>query len=212
LYSTATSKEKEVAPTYRVETLRQLAAAGSNFHKDLLEQFNRFGGLTVNQIKHIEERPVQYTRPEIMPGSAHGAPRVQPVTTPAPRVDVSEIEKAFATARLGGIKSPRLRLDNFEFYPAPATHANKGAVYVNNHSGRYLGMVTRGSFVAKVGSGMDNRTKEEIIAAVNDPHAAAVAFGKRFGRCSVCARTLTNQESIDLGIGPICRGRMGWGK
>lgn len=29
------------------------------------------------------------------------------------------------------------------------------------------------------------------------------------GRCCVCSRELTNPESIDLGIGPECRGKMG---
>lgn len=34
----------------------------------------------------------------------------------------------------------------------------------------------------------------------------AVAFGKQFGFCCVCGRLLTNALSIELGIGPICRG------
>lgn len=33
----------------------------------------------------------------------------------------------------------------------------------------------------------------------------AMEFGKATGQCCVCARTLTNPESIELGIGPICR-------
>jgi hypothetical protein len=35
----------------------------------------------------------------------------------------------------------------------------------------------------------------------------AKAFGVQFGVCCMCARTLTNPESIDKGIGPICEGR-----
>lgn len=35
--------------------------------------------------------------------------------------------------------------------------------------------------------------------------------GHSWGVCAVCARTLTNPESVELGIGPVCRGRMGWG-
>ena len=33
----------------------------------------------------------------------------------------------------------------------------------------------------------------------------AKAFGQQFGSCCVCARTLTNPDSIAAGIGPICR-------
>jgi hypothetical protein len=43
-----------------------------------------------------------------------------------------------------------------------------------------------------------------------DPEQAAVAYGKRFGQCSVCARELTNEDSINRGIGPICAERFGW--
>jgi hypothetical protein len=35
----------------------------------------------------------------------------------------------------------------------------------------------------------------------------AMAFGKLYGTCCVCGRTLTNELSIHLGIGPICGNR-----
>lgn len=34
----------------------------------------------------------------------------------------------------------------------------------------------------------------------------AVLMGKEFGFCCVCSRMLTNARSIELGIGPVCRG------
>jgi Family of unknown function (DUF6011) len=34
----------------------------------------------------------------------------------------------------------------------------------------------------------------------------AIVFGKEFGYCCVCGRLLTNKKSIELAIGPICRG------
>lgn len=48
----------------------------------------------------------------------------------------------------------------------------------------------------------------EVIKA--DPKAASVLYGTKLGACGVCGRTLTNQESRDLGIGPICAKKMGW--
>jgi hypothetical protein len=33
----------------------------------------------------------------------------------------------------------------------------------------------------------------------------AAEFGKLYGICCRCARTLTDETSIELGIGPICR-------
>lgn len=35
-------------------------------------------------------------------------------------------------------------------------------------------------------------------------------YGKEIGSCGHCGRTLTNDESRAAGIGPICRGKMGW--
>lgn len=35
----------------------------------------------------------------------------------------------------------------------------------------------------------------------------AAEFGKLYGVCAVCGRTLTNEESIERGIGPVCAGR-----
>lgn len=34
--------------------------------------------------------------------------------------------------------------------------------------------------------------------------AAAAKFGELYGQCICCLRTLDNEESIALGIGPIC--------
>lgn len=35
----------------------------------------------------------------------------------------------------------------------------------------------------------------------------AKEYGKLYGQCIVCARTLTDEESIAAGIGPICAGK-----
>jgi hypothetical protein len=48
----------------------------------------------------------------------------------------------------------------------------------------------------------------EVIKA--DPKAASILYGLKLGACGVCGRTLTNQESRELGIGPICIKKMGW--
>jgi hypothetical protein len=36
----------------------------------------------------------------------------------------------------------------------------------------------------------------------------ASAFGKLYGWCIVCGRTLTDEKSIAAGIGPVCGGRL----
>ena len=52
---------------------------------------------------------------------------------------------------------------------------------------------------------------EAIVAELQDVEArgleAVMEIGMLTGRCCVCGRTLTNEESIAGGIGPICGGR-----
>jgi hypothetical protein len=47
------------------------------------------------------------------------------------------------------------------------------------------------------------------IAEVGAEQASA-AYGHEIGECGVCGRTLTNDESRERGIGPICADKMGW--
>lgn len=36
----------------------------------------------------------------------------------------------------------------------------------------------------------------------------AAEFGRLYGICAICAAPLTNEESIEAGIGPVCRGKI----
>ena len=49
-----------------------------------------------------------------------------------------------------------------------------------------------------------------LDAIAQSPQAASVRYGREIGKCGVCGRTLTNEESRAAGIGPICRGELGW--
>jgi hypothetical protein len=46
----------------------------------------------------------------------------------------------------------------------------------------------------------------EILKAIAADPDAGPRFGREIGRCYVCGRTLTDETSRALGIGPICRG------
>lgn len=57
----------------------------------------------------------------------------------------------------------------------------------------------------------DRSRKGKVLALVAvDPKAAMLRYGQEIGSCGHCGRTLTNELSRSLGIGPICRGKMGW--
>jgi hypothetical protein len=57
----------------------------------------------------------------------------------------------------------------------------------------------------------DRKYRNEVLVAIaRDPKAAMLRYGQELGHCGHCGRTLTNELSREIGIGPICRGKMGW--
>lgn len=47
-----------------------------------------------------------------------------------------------------------------------------------------------------------------IDKIVADPEAAVAAFGRALGVCGICGKRLTNEDSREYGMGPICRARL----
>ena len=122
-------------------------------------------------------------------------------------VDVSAIATSFAAARANHIQRPKLRLGNVVFSLAPDHGKNAGAIYVKTGE-VYLGKIADGRFHPV--RDCDATLAAHVIEVASDPHRAAKAYGQHTGKCSCCGRPLTNGESIDLGIGPICRDKYGW--
>ena len=124
-------------------------------------------------------------------------------------VDGTQMEAAIRAARGNKIEKPRIRIDGYVFAPAPAHGNNPGAIYVKTTGHLYLGKIQGGVFFPiPVCTGGQVAAIAAICAS---PRAAARAYGMRTGRCSLCGRKLTAAESVDLGIGPICRDKFGWG-
>lgn len=131
-----------------------------------------------------------------------------------PVVKLEAVEAAFTRAKSAGVQYPRLLLGRFVFSPAGAASANAGGIYVKDYAeaggvpGRYLGKVLGGKFMKS--RECLPKDEAEILDVCKDPKAAALNFGRRTGRCSVCNRTLTDPVSIANGIGPVCASRFGF--
>lgn len=50
--------------------------------------------------------------------------------------------------------------------------------------------------------------RDELRAVLADPLVALKAYGILTGSCGVCGRKLEDEESVALGIGPICAGKL----
>lgn len=178
-----------------------LANNSGNFAASLSQALIKYGSLTDNQLAAV----LRCAAADI-DRKAAAADRV----AAAPTLEIGKIEQAFQTAKDKGIQRPKMRLDTFVFSPAPENGKNAGAIYVKakDDEGTYLGKIMAGKFLRS--RECDQERESAVLAAAADPEAAAVAYGRRFGACSLCGRTLTVGESIDRGIGPICAETFGF--
>jgi hypothetical protein len=85
----------------------------------------------------------------------------------------------------------------------------EGWLFVEEHgTGLKLGNIRDGKFSAKFHCTPAHEAA--VLEVASDPSTAAKAFGKAWSCCCVCGRTLTNDGSIEAGIGPICAERFGF--
>ena len=126
------------------------------------------------------------------------------ITVPA---DLSSLSKDDASALINTLKSSPYRSrpaspDLTEgMYRTPAGRIFK--VQKSRESGRlYAKELVNGTFTYAQGA------MRLISPADRMSLEDAQAYGRQTGTCCVCARELTNPESIAAGIGPICAGKL----
>lgn len=177
---------------------------GFEFAISLTDALTKYGYLTERQLAAVRKCAQQDAERQ----ATRAAERAE-IAANAPALDISRIEQAFDVARANKVRWPKLRLDTFKFGPAGPNSRNPGAVYVNDKdTGDYLGKIMGGRFERSRECTPDQQAR--IIAAASDPESAAVAYGRRYGRCSICGRELTVNESIDRAMGPVCAEKYGW--
>jgi hypothetical protein len=126
----------------------------------------------------------------------------------ATSVDLRLIVSMFAHARDKGYKRPIYRAEGLKISLAPATGANAGALYVKTDEDQYIGKVVDQQFFASRDATDEHKTALSVIA--QSPRDAAIRYGQKTGHCACCGRALSNRQSVDLGIGPICAGKWGF--
>jgi len=199
--STATPRESS-----RVSQWAQANPAAFTWITDNADSNSFAGSLMASLYKWGQLTPKQLTA---VMGAIARAKIMQDKRDNAPVVSLEPVEDAFKRASGAGVNRPKLRLGEFVFSPAPATGKNPGAIYIKHGNGEYLGKVLGGKLftVAAVSTALE----QDIVAVAADPLNAAIAYGKRYGKCSVCGRTLTDEDSVGRGIGPVCAQNYGWG-
>ena len=169
-----------------------------DFARSVFQSLKRYGGLTPNQFATVQRLCAQAETRKA---------QIVAKSQSAPTVDIGAIAQSLSRAHTAGLKTPKLRLDSFVFSRAPDSGVNAGAVYVKE-AGEYLGKIVGGKLFALLK--VSKETEERIIDVAKDPMNSAIAYGKKFGRCAMCNRDLTLEESVDRGMGAHCAKKYGW--
>lgn len=183
------------------------------FPGEVLDKLNTYHSLTDGQLDAIRR---------FMAKDAERAAQREQVKAAAPVIDASKLEAAFADRRAQrknpnaeGVKWLKLHLAHkadgearaFTFLDMPARGQWEAAIMVKEGETK-LGRISGGKF--RRSFACDDATEARVLAAASDPAAAAVAFGLEFSHCACCGLELTDPESIERGIGPICAEKWGF--
>lgn len=122
----------------------------------------------------------------------YGDPFAEPVETPrAPAKRAPEVPEGRYALRSG---------DDIHFYKVDCPTEGRWAGYV------FVKLLASDE---EIRIGKDRRDK--VLAEIAlDPKAAAILYGHEIGRCGMCGRKLTNKESREAGIGPVCASKNLW--
>ena len=131
---------------------------------------------------------------------------ISPVGTARLLLEMWEPDRTRETATV--LIDALMALPRVEKAPAPSgLHVLDGEVYrvvVSQGSGRpYALLLVEAPGAFEYAPGAVRRLSEDTLMTLEE----ARDYGVRYGVCAACGRTLTNPESIEYGIGPICRTR-----
>lgn len=179
--------------------IEQATEAQIGFIKSLLRERDT-DQLTEEQRSWLDERLAngydfhRYTR--------NGASRIIGGLQALPRL--SEADKARTQGGPQGVPNGRYAIEmagTLKFYKvnSPTEGRWAGRTFVDVQASDELHAIRN-----------PNERRAILAKIAEDVQGAMLRYGQQLGHCGHCGRTLTNELSRELGIGPICRGKMGW--
>ena len=169
---------------------------------DIAAKLDRFGSFVSDAQAAYADKLIGWAAPRVQAVPVQAAP--SPVAAPAPVAPAVTLPKLFDLMQ---------RLAKLRFSPLTIARKNGDSLCWIKLEGveKVVGKIERGVLTVFAGR-MPNTMGADILTALlvaieKDPEAAAVLHGKASGNCSVCGRDLTDPESIERGIGPICAGK-----
>lgn len=121
---------------------------------------------------------------------------------------IAELVSSMWRARRNGVKEPKMRLfaENTSFNVVFENDENSkynNSIRILSDDGQFLGRILGKKFYKSNYTPDD--VANQIIETCSNANKSAISYGRRTGSCSCCGRPLNNEESVRLGIGPVCR-------
>ena len=126
-----------------------------------------------------------------------------------PTLDIAGPYQSLRNAEASGLRWPTLRFDGMAISLATSGR-NPGCLYVKrgpDYGAQYLGKITPDDGTFYPSRDCTGADCERLTAILSDFKGELKAHGINTGVCGCCGRELTNPESIENGIGPICADR-----
>jgi hypothetical protein len=194
-----------------IADLRRLCG-WSDFARSVADQYERRGYLSANQLG-AAQRMVAKAKADELNAARPAAPAVTfEQTTP-----LENIMAMFRAARRSGLSRPKIRFTDANGLPivltlAGITSRHPGAVYVTDGrpygANSYFGRIDPNGILVP-GRDVNEAVLTALAEIERNPSAAAAAYGRRTGCCCFCSRTLTAEDSVSVGYGPICAANHG---
>ena len=186
------------------------AAKGNSFAQSLRGAIDQYGDLTPGQLAAVEKAIAR---------DQERAKERQDRVDNAPAISTTKLEAAFDAARAKAdrpnalgvwVKPITMRSGETDVRISEGSAGSQwqGMLFIKTADGKKLGHIKGGKFIRRYEC--NDVEAEAVMDCASDPLKAAIAYGKAWSRCAVCARTLTNDGSIERGIGPICAEKFGW--
>jgi hypothetical protein len=161
-----------------------------DFAANLLDALRRYGSLTENQLAAVQ--------------------RCQARDAERAAVATIEAAKSAPSADLTALHAVLQR--HAKFYAGELTISRRNADQLcwikHENAEKVVGKIDNGKLTLWNRPGVDMNAVRSMLDEFNGaPLQTAMKYGKLAGRCCSCGRELTNDGSIEAGIGPICAGK-----
>jgi hypothetical protein len=184
------------ANAYDPKVAAWLSAGKSDFARSLSAGLRRYGSLTERQMSAAVRAADEDAKPK--------APKAAAVSVAG--AGFEQLVAAFDRAKLSGLKYPAMTFDDVTFKRAGDSSKNAGCLYVTagkRYGSDYYGKVSPAGAFSPTAA-CPAAVLEAVRRIGADPLGQVVAHGLQTGNCACCGRELTDPNSVQRGIGPIC--------